>query len=91
MEHTAAVALPQHSHTWGPIQHDDPPAYLVSAHGPRAFAGTDRRYRACTGRGCDERVYGADVVHPSVLAQLAPLPALDATPDPRLSTAGASA
>lgn len=61
----------QHSHTWGPIQHDAPPAYMLAAHGRGAFAGHDDRYRACTGRGCDERVYGADVDHQSVRDQLA--------------------
>lgn len=65
------LALPQHVHAWGAIQHDDPPAYLVAVHGPRAFAGQDRRYRECRGRGCDARVCGSDVEHPQVLAQLA--------------------
>jgi hypothetical protein len=65
------TARPQHVHSWGAIQHESPPAYLVTAHGPRALAGMDGRFRTCTGLGCSERVCGTDVEHPEVLAHLA--------------------
>jgi hypothetical protein len=64
------IARLQHVHTWGQIEHDTPPAYLVTAHGPSALASQDRRFRACKSRGCEARVCGSDVEHPDVLAHL---------------------
>ena len=63
-------ALPRHVHVWGDIEQDTPPAYLVAAHGPNVLANMDQRYRPCMGRGCLVRVYGSDVDHPDVLANL---------------------
>ncbi len=94
MENTATratqhddTARPEHVHTWGQIEHDSLPAYLVTAHGPSALAAVDRRFRACTGRGCEARVCGSDVEHPGVLGNLS---ADSRFPFPRLTSEGAT-
>jgi hypothetical protein len=80
-QHDDAAPL-EHVHVWGEIKQTDPPAYLVTAHGPSAIAAFDWRYRACTIRGCDDGlVCGPGVDRPDVLAHL----------DPRLTTASATA
>ncbi len=100
MEDTATRATqhddsePQHTHAWGEIQHQAPPSYLVTFHGPAAIARMDWRYRACTTLGCSGLVFGQDVEHADVLAHLTAdsRSGLDAptTDAPQLTAAGAT-
>jgi hypothetical protein len=64
---TATTREREHVHEWGRVQFEEPPGYMVAAHGAGKLASS--RYRVC---GCGEQVWHGEVDSPEVLAHLAP-------------------
>jgi hypothetical protein len=63
---TATTREREHVHQWGRVRLEEPPGYMVAAHGAGVLASS--RYRVC---GCGEQVWHGEVDSPEVLAHLA--------------------